>query len=165
MNLDNDNDVEEAGIIAPNRPLIFVCEYFKDINKLKNYLLTLKGDLCKLIGDTNIMIATRKGPSIGSHVMKNTQLSDVERDFDTNWQKCGARNCKTCPLMLDDDSITANGVNFKLPKNVNCKSTNVIYGDICQDSECIQNGENLYVGQTLQPFHKRNNGHRNCFNV
>ena len=43
--------------------------------------------------------------------------------------------------------------------------TNVIYGDVCQDPECVQNGENLYVGQTLQAFHKRNNGHRNCFNA
>ena len=165
FNLDNESNVEETEIIAPSRPLIFVCEYFKDVNKLKSYLLTLKGDLTKLIGDTKIMIATRKGPSIGSQVMKNRQLGELERDFDNIGQKCGARNCKTCPRMLEEDAITANGVKFKLPKNVNCKSTNVIYGDVCQDPECVQNGENLYVGQTLQAFHKRNNGHRNCFNA
>ena len=48
-----------------------------------------------------------------------------------------------------------------MPQNVSCKSTNIIYGDIC--NQCTT--ENIYVGQASQSLHLRNNGHRRCFNA
>ena len=145
-------------------PLIFICEYFKDIDKLKTFLNSLGDDLNKLIGSTKIMVACRKGPNIGNMVVKNRSLGEIDKEPNNRGQKCGARNCKTCSVMLEESEISCNGISLKLPKNVNCKTSNVIYGDLCQDAICVQRGENLYVGQTFQPLNKRNNGHRGCFN-
>ena len=49
---------------------------------------------------------------------------------------------------------------MRIPQNVNCKSRNVIYAQIC--TACPS--ENVYVGKTSQVFHNRNSGHRNNFN-
>ena len=47
---------------------------------------------------------------------------------------------------------------------MNCKSRNVIYVGQCNVcEEVIHDPENGYGGQTIQPFHKRVNGHRACF--
>ena len=48
-----------------------------------------------------------------------------------------------------------------------CKSTNVIYLAQCTICDLVQdNGDiNCYAGQTIQPLHKRVNGHRSCFDV
>ena len=68
---------------------------------------------------------------------------------------CAQRLCKTCGLMSGKDEII-NGKNkkFKTGKG-NCKTRNCIYSGTCKI--CHQN----YVGKSVQPQHKRVNGHRN----
>ena len=61
-------------------------------------------------------------------------------------------------MMMSGD-VTINGIDFKLPQNVNCNSDNVIYYaecDLCQSN-------NGYLGRTLQKFNSRGSGHRGCF--
>ena len=50
-------------------------------------------------------------------------------------------------------------------KGLSCKSKNVIYLAKCTlcDSTTDDGGISIYAGQTIQPLHKRMNGHRNCF--
>ena len=63
--------------------------------------------------------------------------------------------------MIEDDTITVNGEVFKLAKNANCQTDNIIYYAKC--SLCQTN--NSYFGRTLQEWHNRTSGHRGCFNV
>ena len=62
-------------------------------------------------------------------------------------------------------SFTVNGKTIKPLRGRNCKSRNVIY--VAQCSLCVSMCEliNAYGGQTVQPLHKRVNGHRACFNI
>ena len=88
----------------------------------------------------------------------DAQTSSTDR---LNRQKCGRINCKTCPTMIEADSVTVNGYTARLPNNVDCKSTGVIYVQTC--TACDKH--NSYVGQTRQEFRERNNGHRNKFTM
>ena len=74
------NDEREPTITDDKSPLIFICEYFKDVNKLKSFLMSLKEDLNKLIGNTKIMVACKKGPNIGNMVVKKRSLGEIDRE-------------------------------------------------------------------------------------
>ena len=50
---------------------------------------------------------------------------------------------------------------MKLAKNVSCKSSDVIYIQLCE--HCTSG--NAYVGQTAKKFSDRISGHRSRFNV
>ena len=63
--------------------------------------------------------------------------------------------------MIDQDALSINDEVVKLAKNVWCKSSDVIYLQICEKCE----SENSYVGQTSQKFSDRNSGHRSKFNL
>ena len=144
----------------PKPTLIFNVEFFSGLGDLKNAVRNLGEDIATLVGHQNITFATRKGPTIGSKLVKNGQLCKTAEAVKES-QKCGRKNCKTCPAMIDTDTITVNGHTEKLPKNVDCKSKGVIYVQTC--SACDQH--NSYVGQTRQEFRERNNGHRVKFNM
>ena len=62
--------------------------------------------------------------------------------------------------MLDGTELIVNGETVKLARNVTCKTSDVIYAQICQGCD----SENVYIGQTSQKFSDRNTGHRNKFN-
>ena len=124
----------------------------------------LGDDIQTLIGHKNITFATRKGSTIGSCLVRNAELCQVIEEPKTS-QKCGKKNCKTCAMMMDTDMVTVNGYTHKLPKNVDCKTKNVIYLQSCGDLDCAEEGMNSYTGQTRQEFRERNNGHRSKFNV
>lgn len=79
-------------------------------------------------------------------------------------QKCGARKCKSCDLLGNmGETISVNGKEVTVRKNLNCKSCNVIYLAQCKLCSAIPLVDDTYAGQTVQPFHKRANGHRACF--
>ena len=140
--------------------LIFNVEYFSEHQELKTAVRDLGEDISTLVGHSNITFATRKGPTIGSVLVRNGQLSK-EQEKKKDSQKCRIKNCKTCPAMMDSDSITINGHTAKLPTNVDCKSKGVIYVHTCT----VCDKHNSYVGQTRQEFRDRNTGHRKKFNI
>ena len=82
-------------------------------------------------------------------------------DVATTNQRCNSPNCKMCPRMLTDSTITVNGVQFRLSQKVNCNSENCIYYAICLLCEV----DNSYFGRTLQKMNNRGSGHRSCFNA
>ena len=68
---------------------------------------------------------------------------------------CAQILCKTCDLMSGKDEIT-NVKNKKFKTGMgNCKTQNCIYSGTCKI--CDKN----YVGKSVQPQHKKVNGHRN----
>lgn len=71
-------------------------------------------------------------------------------------RSCGDKRCKTCKQLQHTPTFTSKttGRTYNIFCNVSCKTSNVIYMLEC--SVCgLQ-----YVGESIQPFHKRMNGHR-----
>ena len=69
---------------------------------------------------------------------------------------CGDKRCKCC-LQLQHTQVfhsKTTGKEYKLFCNVNCKTPNVVYL-----LDCHVCGSQ-YVGESVQPFNKRMNGHR-----
>ena len=148
--VNNRRTTEEQDVIT------FPLFYFEQINDLKQILKDSTTDLKLIIGDTKIILAVKKNPSIGNMVVKNKMLmSDIQR---LESQKCGVTNCRQCPL-VNNNTVTINNVTVKPSRTLNCKSRNVIYLWQCQ----ICQEENAYFGRTVQESHKRTNTHRGCF--
>jgi hypothetical protein len=137
--------------------LTFPLFYFKEMNSFKQVLKDCEGDLKSIIGDTKIIMAIKKNPSIGSSVVRNKNLTENTPQLDS--QKCGATNCMQCPLVNTKQTITINNIKVKPSRSLNCKSRNVIYLWECQ----LCADENGYFGRTIQKSHERTNTHRRCF--
>ena len=152
--------------------LVFSVSYLEEIEKLRTFVRGLEGDIKAITGIDRVIMAIRKLPAIGNLVVRNRKLSEssvesgVEDDTEFS-QKCDGPGCMTCPLLSTTRTLSINGKNIKLDPNLNCKSSNVIYlaqCRICSAGEGTRK-EDSYIGQTLQPVHRRMNGHRNKFNV
>ena len=90
------------------------------------------------------------------------QLSDI-LDFSVNntycsVSACGSKNCKTCKILITDTQFTSNLTSKKYNTHshddLNCKSSNVVYGIECNLCGLI------YVGETKGRLNTRMNGHR-----
>ena len=115
------------------------------------------------------MIAARKDRSVASVVVKNNQLCATSETTSSNGgQRCGLRGCLTCPtLVQENEGLCVNGRILSPDIQLNCKSSNVIYLAQLLSCDPVHDiGEiNFYAGQTIQPLHKRVDGHRSCFDV
>ena len=105
-----------------------------------------------------MMIATKKGSTIGNSLVQNKQLCSepVERNHS---QRCNARGCRQCPLVNTEHQHTINNINLSIPRTLTCKTRNVIYLWKCK--LCPSN--NSYFGRTTQKCRERTSGHRGCF--
>ena len=139
--------------------ITFPIFHFEEINSFKKIIFDAKIDLQKAIGDTKIIMAVKKNPSIGNSVVRNKQLSIIETIKQN--QSCQASNCLQCPLVNTNNNIYVNNKQVKPQKTLNCKSRNIIYLWQCQICD-IDNG---YFGRTIQKSHERTNTHRRCFAV
>ena len=137
--------------------LTFPVFYFDGFGELKKIISDSSAELQELIGETKIVMAVKKNPSIGNKCMKNKLLSSEQTEYPN--QKCNGTNCEQCPLVNTSNSVTVNNSRIKLPKTLNCKSRNVIY--LWQCILCER--EDSYFGRTVQKSHKRSNTHIGCF--
>ena len=163
-NNNNNNNTDEEGNEADTNEetsvLTFPLHHFEQLDEFKQILRDARDDLTTLIGNTKVIWAVKKNPSIGNMTIRNKELSRETITF-TN-QKCNGIGCKQCPLVNTEDVLTVNNKRVKAtPKNLNCKSRNVIYLWQCQ--LCTAN--NSYFGRTVQVTHKRTNTHRGCFDM
>ena len=149
ITLADDGDVSET--------LVFPVHYFKGIAEFKTLLKSLDNEIKQLVGDTCIMLALKKGSSIGNRVVRNKQLS-FSNTVDS--QRCQRRGCLQCPLVNDQNKLLINGNPIFIPHHLNCKSKNVIYLWVCK----ICGVKEVYFGRTTQECHDRTSGHRGCFN-
>ena len=116
----------------------------------------MKPDIQTLIGNTEIVVAIKKNPSIGNTVVKNKQICTQEIELLN--QQCNATNCLQCPL-VNMNQISINNMTVRKQRNLNCKSRNVIYLWQCQLCEV----DDSYLGRTIQKSHQRTNTHRGSF--
>ena len=138
--------------------LTFPIFYFQDINTFRKIIKEAEPDLTTIIGDTKVIFAVKKNPSIGNTVVKNKLLSFEEKQLEN--QKCGGPGCMQCPLVNTNATETVNNKRVKLSRSLNCKARNVIYLWQCR----LCNDEDSYFGRTVQKTHERTNHHRSCFN-
>ena len=137
--------------------LVFPVHYFDGIHDFKAVLRSLNTELKTLIGDVRVMFAMKKRSSIGNSVIRNKQIS-IPSQASSN-QRCNASGCLQCPLTINKPKITINGKSIPIPKNLDCKSKNVIYLWLCK--LCLE--KEAYFGRTTQESHDRTSGHRSCF--
>ena len=137
--------------------ITFPLFYFKGFNEFKKIITDSSAELQQIIGETKIVMAVKKNPSIGSRFVQNKQLSVEEIQLPN--QKCNATNCNQCPLVNTSKTIMVNNKRVHTSKTLNCKSRNVIY--LWQCKLCRRH--NSYFGRTIQKSHKRTNTHRGCF--
>ena len=147
-----DESIEERDILT------FPVHFFDGIKTLKQIINDSEDDLQSVIGDTKIVMAIKKNPSIGSNVVRNKGLSTEETHFVD--QKCGGPGCEQCPLVNTDPITRVNNMIIKPNTTLNCKSRNVIYLWQC----LLCRDDDSYFGRTVQKSHLRTNGHRGCFN-
>ena len=63
--------------------ITFPIFHFDEINTFKKIVFNAKDDLQQAIGDTKIIMAVKKNPSIGNSVVRNKQLSTIEKIQET----------------------------------------------------------------------------------
>eukprot|EP00116_Pleurobrachia_bachei_P000284 sb/3460546/ len=138
--------------------------YYKEVDELRTLVRDCQTSIDLVTGtNTRVIIALRKGPTIGSEIVRNRAMSVSEDTLHQMSvappnQRCGGKGCKTCPLMFEDPkSVTVNGSPIRLDMRLTCKAAGVIY--IAKCTIC----EECYFGQTHSPFHIRINGHRSKF--
>ena len=148
----------ERTTIEENNTITFPIFYFNEINQFKKIIHDAKEDLQQAIGNTKVIMAVKKNPSIGNGVVQNKLLSSKDQLLEN--QKCGSPNCLQYPLVNTNNEILVNNIPVNPSKTLNCKSRNVIYLWQCQ----ICQEENSYFGRTIQKIHDRTNTHRRCFN-
>lgn len=137
--------------------LVFPVHYFDGIREFKGVLRSLDNEIQTLIGDTRVMFAVKKGSSIGNSVVRNKQLS-ILNTVSVN-QRCNSGGCRQCPLTNNRTNFTINNKPIQIPKNLNCKSKNIIYMWVCK--LCAE--KEVYFGRTIQECHDRTSGHRGSF--
>ena len=137
--------------------LTFPLYFFDDINSFKQIIKDSERDLQTVIGDTKIIMAIKKNPSIGNNVVRNKVLTTEQKHLVN--QKCGGHGCEQCPLVKTDPTVNVNNMIVKPNTTLNCKSSRVIYLWQCQ----ICREDDSYFGRTVQKSHLRTNGHISCF--
>ena len=152
------NHIPTNTVREENDTLIFPVHFFNDLSDFKAVVHSLKDAFLNLIGDTRVMLAVKKGSSIGNNIVRNKQLSLPNSDIES--QQCNGRGCRQCPQVFDKDDLMINGKYLRIPRNLNCKSENVIYMWVCK--LCYE--KEVYFGRTTQECHDRSSGHRGCFN-
>ena len=95
----------------------FPIHYFEELKEFRNILKVSERDIQTLIGDTKIVMAIKKNPSIGNTVVKNKQLCEIQMDLES--QRCGTPNCRQCPLVSTSNQITINNTTVRKQKNLN----------------------------------------------
>ncbi len=95
------------------------------------------------------------GPNIRCHVNNlKQQALGTKRGAA---EKCNARGCKTCQMLISSPSVAVEGRVVKLSKG-SCKSYNICYLAICELCK------KPYTGRTIDALNNRITGHRHHFN-
>ena len=122
--------------------LTFPVHFFDKLADFKAVLHSLSEVFRNLIGDTRVMLAVKKGSSIGNNMVRNKRLSFPNSDVDS--QLCNGRGCMQCPQVLQESELVINGRYIRIPNSLNCKSRNIIYLWVCK----LCSYKEVYFGRT-----------------
>ena len=85
-----------------------------------------------------------------------SQINTVKQQALGIMKKCNGRGCKCCKMINLSPLTTVNNKKIRLASG-SCKTYNIIYLAVC--SLC----QKPYTGRTVDPLHKRINGHRHLY--
>ena len=71
-----------------------------------------------------------------------------------------ARAVQLAPISNQEKSIKINGIDWKINKQVNCSSYNVVYAICCKKDQCKE----VYIGETKKMLKFRLDDHRGYVN-
>ena len=117
---------EEA---VPKTSIVFPVQYFSELPQLKSILKDVETDIEALLGPTDIVVAAKKGRSIGNRVLRNSAICKTPLADRSNWvQKCDTPRCLTCKHMCKaGDVFVVNDQRLVVPAKFDCKTKNCIY--------------------------------------
>ena len=101
--------MERIGTAEPRsktETITFPLFYFAGFNEFKKIITDFKPELQQIIGETQIVMAVKKKPSLCNKLVQNKLLSMEERQLPN--QKCNATNCSQCPLVNTSKTVIAN---------------------------------------------------------
>ena len=137
---------------------VFVISYdprLPDIPKIINKhwrSMTHQDQHLKTVFESPPLIAYRRQQNIKESIIR-AKVAPIRSKYPKRnlqgFRKCG--KCKACSYMKERKFIKTKGKPWKITKNVNCESTNVIYILECQKEQCKQK----YIGETERKFIKR----------
>ena len=142
--------------------LIFVATYSEEISEVKSITNSLKNDISRLTGKSEVIVACKRKPNCSAMLFNKFGFCQSRIQSNSINQKCGDGRCKTCTIMFENfDTIYLNDhdLDLKLSNRFNCKSEDVIYIAQCQ----ITDYNDCYFGNTSNKLHVRFNVHRQGF--
>ena len=105
------------------------------------------------------LTAYKRQPNIRSHIIRAAVSKGPNRYPQRNQKgmtKCNIQNCMACPFIKEGKDITINGTQWKINKQLNCQSYNLVYAIICRKDNCKQ----AYIGETKRMLKSRLAQHR-----
>ena len=108
------------------------------------------------------LIAFKRQQNIRGHLIR-AQVAKAQRPYPQRKQKgmtnCG-RSCTACPYIKQGKCIKINGIDWKINKQVNCSSYNIVYAICCKKEQCKE----VYIGETKRMLKFRLDDHRGYVN-
>ena len=105
------------------------------------------------------LTAFRRQPNIRSYLIRAKLPRGPERypkRYQKGMKKCNRQNCLACPFINETKEVNINGEIWKIEKNLNCNSYNVVYAIICKKEGCKE----TYIGETKRLLKFRLSDHR-----
>ena len=93
--------------------------------------------------------ALRRSPNLRDHLVKAALRSNEPRTTHYLKQSCKKQDCLTCKLIKRWDKLPQNNREYKLAKDINCQTNNVVY--LLECTRC----KKQYVGETKRNFFTR----------
>ena len=90
--------------------------------------------------------AYRRSPNLRDHLVKAALKSNTPKTTPYPQQFCKKQDCQTCKLIKRRDKLPQNNREYKLAKDVNCQTNNVVY--LLECTRC----KKQYVGETKRNF-------------
>ena len=93
------------------------------------------------------LTAFKRQPNIRSHIIRAAVSKGPSRYPQRNQRsmtKCNGQYCTACPFIKEGKEVKINGESWRINRQLNCKSYNVVYAIICKKDNCKE----AYIGET-----------------
>ena len=105
------------------------------------------------------LTAFKRQPNIRSHLIRAAVAKPQGRypeRIQKGMKRCNDSNCTACPFIREGKNITINGSQWRIDRQVNCSSHNIVYAILCKKEKCNM----VYLGETKRQFKFRLADHR-----
>ena len=72
-------------VSPPETTVVFPVQYFSELPQLKAVLQDIESDIEALLGPTKIVVASKKGRSIGNNVLRNSAVCRAPTTDSSDW--------------------------------------------------------------------------------